>query len=64
MIDTDFHNVHTPDAGRKNFEPLRQLKDRARLKMRQSHLIPRLPDSAFMTGTNIDINGGMLFLIA
>ncbi|SOH95251.1 3-oxoacyl-[acyl-carrier protein] reductase [Monaibacterium marinum] len=62
MIDTDFHNVHTPDAGRRGFEANAPLK-------RQGHtddaanlvLFLACGDSGFITGTNIDINGGMLF---
>ena len=62
MIDTDFHNIHTPDAGRRGFEAAAPVK-------RQGHvddaanlvLFLACDDSAFMTGTNIDINGGMLF---
>ncbi|MCF2871173.1 glucose 1-dehydrogenase [Octadecabacter sp. G9-8] len=62
MIDTDFHNVHTPDAGRRGFEANAPLK-------RQGHvddaanlvLFLACDDSAFITGTNIDLNGGMLF---
>jgi len=62
MIDTDFHNIHTPDAGRRGFEANAPLK-------RQGHvddaanlvLFLACDDSAFITGTNIDINGGMLF---
>ena len=62
MIDTDFHNIHTPDAGRRGFEANAPLK-------RQGHvddaanlvLFLASDDSAFMTGTNIDLNGGMLF---
>jgi 3-oxoacyl-[acyl-carrier protein] reductase len=62
MIDTDFHNVHTPDAGRRALEanaPVRrqgQPEDVANLV-----LFLACDDSAFLTGTNIDINGGMLF---
>ena len=62
MIDTDFHNIHTPDAGRRGFEanaPLKrqgQVDDAANLV-----LFLACDDSAFLTGTNIDINGGMLF---
>ncbi|GAA6209813.1 SDR family NAD(P)-dependent oxidoreductase [Cognatishimia sp. WU-CL00825] len=62
MIDTDFHNVHTPDAGRRGFEanaPLKRqgvVEDAANLV-----LFLASDDSAFITGTNIDINGGMLF---
>ncbi|GAA3857566.1 SDR family NAD(P)-dependent oxidoreductase [Celeribacter arenosi] len=62
MIDTDFHNIHTPDAGRRGYEASAPLK-------RQGHvddvanlvLFLACDDSAFLTGTNIDINGGMLF---
>ena len=62
MIDTDFHNIHTPDAGRRGFEANAPLK-------RQGHvddaanlvLFLACDDSAFVTGTNIDLNGGMLF---
>ncbi|WP_411889678.1 SDR family NAD(P)-dependent oxidoreductase [Yoonia sp. SDW83-1] len=62
MIDTDFHNVHTPDAGRRGFEANAPLK-------RQGHvddaanlvLFLACDDSAFITGTNIDLNGGILF---
>ena len=62
MIDTDFHNIHTPDAGRRGFEANAPLK-------RQGHvddaanlvLFLASDDSAFITGANIDINGGMLF---
>lgn len=62
MIDTDFHNVHTPDAGRRGFEanaPLKRqghVEDAAKLV-----LFLASDDSAFITGANIDINGGMLF---
>jgi 3-oxoacyl-[acyl-carrier protein] reductase len=62
MIDTDFHNIHTPDAGRRNLEATAPLK-------RQGHvddaanlvLFLACDDSAFVTGANIDLNGGMLF---
>ena len=62
MIDTDFHNVHTPDASRRGFEASAPVK-------RQGHtddaanlvLFLASSDSAFITGANIDINGGMLF---
>ncbi len=62
MIDTDFHNIHTPDAGRRGYEANAPMK-------RQGHvddvanlvLFLACDDSAFMTGTNIDINGGVLF---
>jgi 3-oxoacyl-[acyl-carrier protein] reductase len=62
MIDTDFHNIHTPDAGRRGFEANAPLK-------RQGHvddaanlvLFLACDDSSFITGTNMDLNGGMLF---
>lgn len=62
MIDTDFHNIHTPDAGRRGFEAAAPMK-------RQGHtddaanliLFLACDDSAFITGANIDLNGGMLF---
>lgn len=62
MIDTDFHNIHTPDAGRRGFEanaPVKRqgtVEDAANLV-----LFLACDDSAFITGANIDINGGMLF---
>ena len=62
MIDTDFHNVHTPDAARRGLEataPMRRqgtVEDTANLV-----LFLACEDSAFITGANVDINGGMLF---
>lgn len=62
MIDTDFHNIHTPDAGRRGFEANAPLK-RQGLSEDVANLVLFLAcdDSAFITGTNVDINGGMLF---
>lgn len=62
MIDTDFHNVHTPDAGRRGFEANAPVKRQGNTDD-TANLILFLAcnDSAFMTGTNIDINGGMMF---
>lgn len=62
MIDTDFHNVHTPDEGRRGFEASAPVKRQGTVED-TANLILFLAcnDSAFMTGTNIDINGGMLF---
>ena len=62
MIDTDFHNVHTADAARRGYEaavPVKRqgtVEDTANLV-----LFLACDDSAFITGANIDINGGMLF---
>lgn len=62
MIDTDFHNIHTPDAGRRGFEANAPLKRQGTVED-TANLVLFLAsdDSAFITGTNIDINGGMLF---
>jgi len=62
MIDTDFHNVHTKPEVRKMVENAAPVK-----RQGSSEDIARLvaylagDDSAFITGANIDINGGMLF---
>ena len=62
MIDTDFHNIHTAEAARRGYEasaPVRRqgtVEDTANLV-----LFLACDDSAFITGANIDINGGMLF---
>ena len=62
MIDTDFHNIHTPDAGRRGFEAAAPVK-RQGVPDDVANLVLFLAcdDSSFMTGTNIDINGGMVF---
>jgi len=62
MIDTDFHNIHTPDAGRRGFEANAPLKRQGDV-VDAANLVLFLAcdDSAFITGTNIDLNGGMLF---
>ncbi len=62
MIDTDFHNIHTPDAGRRGFEANAPLKKQGHVDD-AANLVYFLAcdDSGFITGTNIDINGGMLF---
>lgn len=62
MIDTDFHNIFTPDAARKGFEAAAPVK-RQGLPVDVANLVLFLAcdDSAFITGANVDINGGMLF---
>jgi 3-oxoacyl-[acyl-carrier protein] reductase len=62
MIDTDFHNIHTPDAGRRGFEANAPMKRQGHVDD-AANLIVFLAtdDSAFITGTNIDLNGGTLF---
>ncbi|WP_293447080.1 glucose 1-dehydrogenase [Planktotalea sp.] len=62
MIDTDFHNIHTPDAGRRGFEANAPLKRQGNVEDAANLvLFLACDDSAFITGTNIDLNGGMLF---
>ncbi|WP_299694471.1 SDR family oxidoreductase [uncultured Tateyamaria sp.] len=62
MIDTDFHNIHTADAARRGYEAAVPVKRQGSVQD-TANLILFLAcdDSAFITGANIDINGGMLF---
>jgi len=62
MIDTDFHNVHTKPEVRKMVENAAPVKRQGSSEEIAS-LVAYLAgdESGFMTGTNIDINGGMLF---
>ncbi|MCF2904227.1 3-oxoacyl-ACP reductase FabG [Octadecabacter sp. CECT 8868] len=62
MIDTDFHNIHTPDAARRGLEANAPVR-RQGLPEDVANLVLFLAceDSAFITGANVDINGGMLF---
>ena len=62
MIDTDFHNVFTKPEVRKIVEGATPLK-RQGTPMDIANLVTYLASdqSAFITGANVDINGGMLF---
>ncbi|SDF46253.1 SDR family NAD(P)-dependent oxidoreductase [Limimaricola pyoseonensis] len=62
MIDTDFHNLHTADAARRGFEAAAPAR-RQGLPEDIANLVLFLAsdDSAFITGANVDINGGVLF---
>ena len=62
MIDTDFHNIHTPDVARRGFEATAAVK-RQGVPEDAANLVAFLAteDSAFISGANIDINGGVLF---
>lgn len=62
MIDTDFHNIHTKPEVRKIVESAAPVK-RQGLPVDIANLVLFLAceDSAFITGANVDINGGMLF---
>jgi len=62
MIDTTFHDTFTPDAARKNLE--------ANVPLRRQGLSDDCADtvvylasdkSSYITGANIDINGGLAF---
>ncbi|MGB7242011.1 MAG: SDR family oxidoreductase [Sulfitobacter sp.] len=62
MIDTDFHNIHTPDAGRRGFEANAPVKRQGNTDdVANLILFLACSDSAFITGANVDINGGMVF---
>lgn len=62
MIDTDFHNIHTKDDVRRNVEAASPVK-RQGTPDDIGQLVGFLASdaSSFITGANIDINGGMLF---
>ncbi len=62
MIDTDFHNVHTKDEVRKHVANITPLKREGRPE-EIADLVCYLAgeQSSFITGANIDINGGTLF---
>lgn len=62
MIDTDFHNVFTKPEVRSHVANITPLK-REGASIDVANLVAYLAseDAAFITGTNIDINGGTLF---
>lgn len=62
MIDTDFHNVFTKDEVRKNVANATPVK-REGSPDEVANLVAFLASdqSSFMTGTCLDINGGILF---
>lgn len=62
MIDTDFHNIFTKPEVRKNVEAATPLK-RQGTPEDVANLVAFLAtdDSSFVTGANVDINGGMFF---
>ncbi|MDW4497811.1 SDR family NAD(P)-dependent oxidoreductase [Sulfitobacter sp. D35] len=62
MIDTDFHNVFTKDEVRRKVEAATPLK-RQGAPEDVADLVAYLASSeaAFVTGANIDINGGTVF---
>lgn len=62
MIDTDFHNIFTKDEVRTNVANATPLK-REGAPIDVANLVAYLAsdEAAFVTGANVDINGGLLF---
>ncbi|WP_270732693.1 SDR family NAD(P)-dependent oxidoreductase [Shimia sp. Alg240-R146] len=62
MIDTDFHNTFTTDAVREHVAGITPLK-REGSSEEVAKVVGFLAsdESSFVTGTNIDVNGGTLF---
>jgi 3-oxoacyl-[acyl-carrier protein] reductase len=62
MIDTDFHNVFTKDEVRRSVEAASPVK-RQGTPEDIANLVAFLAsdEAGFITGANVDINGGMLF---
>ena len=62
MIDTTFHDTFTPDAVRKNVEGSVPLRRQGHPDDCADTVVYLASDkSAYITGANIDINGGMFF---
>ncbi|SMX31058.1 SDR family NAD(P)-dependent oxidoreductase [Actibacterium lipolyticum] len=62
MVDTDFHNIFTPDQARRGFEAAAPVKRQGTPEdIANAVAFLASDDSGFMTGVNVDINGGMLF---
>jgi len=62
MIDTDFHNIHTKSEVRSHVASITPLK-REGSSEDVANLVVYLAsdEAAFLTGTNVDVNGGLLF---
>ena len=62
MIDTDFHNTFTKDEIRANVAKATPLKrEGTSEEVANAVYFLASDESSFMTGTNVDINGGLLF---
>ena len=62
MINTSFHDIHTASAARENLHntaPLRREGEAVEVADLVCYLSSN--ESSYITGTNIDINGGTLF---
>ena len=62
MIDTTFHDIFTPDAARRNVEASVPLRRQGHPDDCADTVVYLASDkSSYITGANIDINGGMFF---
>ncbi|WP_417721854.1 SDR family NAD(P)-dependent oxidoreductase [Salipiger sp.] len=62
MIDTDFHNIFTKPEVRKSVEAASPVKRQGSpMDVANMVLFLASEESGFVTGANLDINGGMLF---
>lgn len=62
MIDTSFHDRFTPDAARKNVENTVPLRRQGHPDDVADSVVYLASDAAsYLTGTNIDINGGLFY---
>lgn len=62
MIDTDFHNIHTKPEVRSHVANITPLKREGSSEDVANLAVYLASDeAAFLTGTNVDINGGLLF---
>lgn len=62
MIDTTFHDTFTPDDARRGFEASVPLRRQGHSNECGDLVVYMASDaSTFITGANIDINGGMVF---
>lgn len=62
MIDTDFHNIFTKDAVREHVANITPLKREGSSEdVANLAVFLASDEAAFMTGNNVDINGGLLF---
>ncbi|SMX39070.1 SDR family NAD(P)-dependent oxidoreductase [Maliponia aquimaris] len=62
MIDTDFHNIHTKDEARRALEASAPVRRQGTSEDVAELVFFLASDAAgFITGANVDINGGVLF---
>ncbi|WP_368188500.1 SDR family NAD(P)-dependent oxidoreductase [Aestuariibius sp. HNIBRBA575] len=62
MIDTDFHNIFTKDEVRTHVANITPLKrEGTSQEVAKAAVFLASDEASFVTGANVDINGGMLF---